>query len=78
MHIVRATLIKLATDDGLCTFEERVQLGQTYLVDLDTITRGQTMIHRHDNGQCEAHVKDIIDVAGTRNWLPLECLRLEA
>jgi hypothetical protein len=77
MQIVQATLIKLATDDGLCSFEPGVSVGQKYLVDLDTIRRGQSMIHHHDNGTFEAHTKDIINTVDA-GWLPLQCLRLEA
>jgi hypothetical protein len=75
--VVRATLVKLKTDDGLVQFEAHATLGAEYFVDLTTIMREQRMIHTGDNGQPTVHHKDIIfTVDGT--WLPLDCLALQA
>jgi hypothetical protein len=78
MTIVRATVIALQTPDGFCQFEPHVTVGQTYLVDLQTVQRQRTMVHQHPDGSCVAHCKDIIYVAGGGGWLPLELIRLEA
>ena len=75
--VVRAVLEKLATADGLVRFAH-AQVGQEYLCHLESITRGQTLIHGKDDngGPPIVHEKDIIwTVDGV--WLPLECLRLE-
>ena len=75
--VVRAILEKLITDDGIIAFADHARLGQEYLVHLDSIRRGQTLVHYHEGNGDEPvlHTKDIIfTVDGS--WLPLECLRL--
>jgi hypothetical protein len=77
--IVRAVVKKLKTEDGLVSFSH-TDLGKVYLVDLDTIRRGQTMAHYHsDDTELEAeplfHEKDIIwTIDG--GWIPLELVDL--
>ena len=74
--IVRATLTKLATDDGLVRFEAHVPLGAEYFVDMNSVRRNQRMIHTgDDNGSSTVHFKDIIWTVDGR-WLPLDCLAL--
>ena len=74
--IVRATLTKLATDDGLVQFEHHVPLGVEYFVDMTTIIRRQRMIHTNENnGTPTVHFKDIIWTTDGK-WLPLDCLAL--
>lgn len=73
--VVRATLVKLSTDDGLVQFEAHAKLGAEYFVDVTTIMRAQRLIHTGDNGTPTVHHKDIIwTVDGI--WLPLQCLSL--
>lgn len=78
--IVKATVIALKTEDGLCEFEPHVQVGQTYLVDLTTIRRQAAMGHRREDGSVIHHQKDIIFLAldDDTGWLPLDLLKLEA
>ena len=73
--IVKATLTKLRTDDGLVSFQDHAVLGQEYFVDIETICKQQRMIHTGGNGTPFVHFKDIIfTVDGV--WLPLDCLEL--
>jgi hypothetical protein len=75
MVLVRAVVTKLATDDGLVALAPHVRVGTTYVVDVATIRRAQTMVHRHPDGTWVSHAKDVVWTAeGT--WLPLDCLRL--
>jgi hypothetical protein len=74
--IVKATLIKTATDDGLVVFRPEAQPGHEYLVNLNSIRRQQAMTHLHDDGRSENHHKDII-YTWDGAWLPLACLRVE-
>ena len=75
--IVRAVVTKLATDDGYVSFLHG-HIGKEYLVEINSIRRGQTLVHWHPStGDDEqvVHQKDIIwSVEG--DWLPLECLTL--
>ena len=73
--IVRAVLEKLATADGLVSFNSKVTIGTVYFVILESITRGQQMLHM-SGGVTTPHQKDIIWTPDGF-WLPLECLRLE-
>jgi len=75
--IVKATLVKLATDDGLVQFEAHAKLGAEYFVELNSIMRQQRMIHTSEetNGTPTVHFKDIIWTAHG-DWLPLECIQL--
>jgi hypothetical protein len=77
VKVVRAVVEKLVTADGLVHFQSGVKVGSEYLVRLDSIRKGQAIIHYHDGNGDEpiTHTKDIIwTVEGF--WLPLECLRL--
>ena len=77
MQVVVATVTKLTTDDGLVTFLPHVTVGTRYLVDLDSLVRGQSMVARHADGTMQSHVKDIIWTVG-EGWLPVECLAMSA
>lgn len=72
MTIVKATLIRHSTLDGMVEIWEDVPLGKTYGVFLES--RRTVILHntkRHVN-----HQKEIIDDISGR-WLPVECLKLE-
>lgn len=72
MTIVKATLIKHKTDDGLVEFNPGVPLGQEYLVDLDS-RRKQSMFNAEF---LVTHKKDLI-FTPEGAWLPVECLKLQ-
>ena len=72
MTIVKATLIRHATLDGMVEIWEDVPLGKTYEVILES-RRTVTLYNiKHQVN----HQKEIIDAISGR-WLPLECLKLE-
>lgn len=63
-------LVKTATDDGLVEFEDDVQIGRRYLVDLDS----QQVVMLQNDATGGYHMKEIIyTVEGS--WLPVECLK---
>lgn len=68
---VTAILVTRQTADGLVEFEDHVELGTEYVVDLDS-RRTITLVNvdRH-----LTHTKDVVDTACGR-WLPMECLQL--
>lgn len=71
--IVKATLVKHKTDDGLVEFNAGVPLGQEYLVDLQTRRKAQML-----NGEFMVmHEKEVINDATNGRWLPIECLKLQ-
>lgn len=74
--IVEAIVETLETSDGLVRFAH-AHIGKRYLVEVDSIRRGQTMLHwPHEGEEPISHAKDIIfTIDGV--WLPLECLRLQ-
>ena len=83
--LVKATLIKKATDDGLVTFLNHVPLGRVYIVDTDTIQL-QVRLEHHCGRDCQhrpleeigaMHTKDIISTPEGL-WLPMECLSLDS
>lgn len=69
--LIQAHLVKKATADGLVEFEDDVELGRVYLVELDS--RQQVDLLNDETG--EPHTKEII-FTNEGAWLPLECLRL--
>lgn len=66
-----ASLISLATADGMVEFSEDVPLGRTYHVDLQT--RRSVVLYNLD--ACCSHQKEVVqDESG--GWLPVECLKV--
>ena len=73
--IVKATLIKLKTDDGLVEFSPGIEVGREYIVDLNSIRRDQTLMHFDIKGASINHRKDLI-WTWDGQWLPMECLKI--
>lgn len=77
MHLTRATVTKLKTDDGLVETWDYVKVGDRYVVDLDTVRADQQMynLDTHVN-----HRKTIVQVQnpdGTWGWMALELLKVD-
>jgi hypothetical protein len=75
---VKATLVKLVTDDGITDMCDHVKVGDMYLVDPDRI---RTLVWGRE-GQPKVRVpRPSIFVAANENgaegWMPLELLKLE-
>lgn len=69
-----AIVTKRRTDDGLVEFLPSVEIGRSYVVDLDSIRRNVRMFnYEHDT----EHQKDTILETTTGRWLPLECLEID-
>ena len=73
MNIVKATMVKRITDDGLCEFEDHISFGQVYFVDISSI---QMIKGLNTLKEQEWNRKMIVEVQ-TGEWLPLELLHLE-
>lgn len=73
MNIVKATIAKRISDDGLLEFEDHIPFDKVYYVDLDSAQE----VHGFNTlKKVEWDKKMIVDVA-TGEWLPLELLKLE-
>lgn len=75
--LVRATLVKRITDDGLCEVCDQVQDGTVYLVDLQS-ARAVPLLNLERMQQHEKTIVDVLLADGSRRWFPLELLRIEA
>jgi hypothetical protein len=72
----KATLVKLATDDGLCFVREGIEIGTRYTVCLSSISDilwGQW----GTNIQTERRSAVVVGENGNVGWLPLEFLKLD-
>jgi hypothetical protein len=71
--LVKATLVKRTTAEGLVEFQADVPIGKVYLID-PTTQRVETMLNVEKG--C-FHKKEVVsDRHGA--WLPVECLQMEA
>lgn len=80
MRLVKAKLIKLATEDHLVEFFDETPLGKVYIVDADTDSVEELEMYNMDRGVY--HRKRVIcniDPVTHANlgWLPVECLEIE-
>lgn len=73
MNIVKATVVKRVTDDGLCGFADHISFEKVYFVDVSSI---QMVKGLNTSKGLEWDRKMIVDVQ-TGEWLPLELLHLE-
>lgn len=69
---VTATLIKLATEDGLVEFNYDVPIGKVYKIDLST----KATVELFNQERNISHFKEVVwDTRG--GWLPTEVLQWE-
>jgi len=73
MNIVKATIIKRVTDDGLCEFSDHIPLDNLYFVDLSSIQ----MVEGCNTVKNEGWERKMVVDVQTGEWIPLELLHLE-
>jgi hypothetical protein len=72
--MTQARLIAKATADGLYEFNDDVELGKIYNIDLAHAQAVQ-FLHIEKN---IVHVKTMVKDLDNPGWLPLECLAVES
>lgn len=73
MRVVKATLIKAITADGLMEVKDDILIGTTYSIDADSIRmeHGRNIVKNRD------WFREIVTVAGSEEWFPTELLDIE-
>jgi len=74
MNVVKATIAKRISDDGLLEFEDHIPSDKVYFVDLDS---AQEVKGYNTLKSVEWNRRMIVDVQ-TGEWIPLELLKLES
>ena len=70
--LVRARLVKVATEDGLWATVSNVHKGDLFIIDLYT----KATVCLQSKTTHEVVEKEIVQCMETGGWLPVECLEL--
>jgi hypothetical protein len=69
--LVRARLVKTATDDGSMSLKDSLKVGDYFIIDIST--KSPVPMQATDN---RIVIQSVVQCAEDGKWLPMECLEL--